>query len=211
MRQLFKHLLDFDPAWKFTYDSLYEVNQLSSELLNVIDFKSGYFFTLLPQDANIGRLYEFKTGLILPQFPEESYTNGRKGTFTRIPNLYEEIADAILNEIKSKNLCCIFDDVTRYPDDKNIFELFRDHGFSYGKEVYYFLDKNTASQKLIMDCLRKSKSFWHSLCILTKNLSLSQNNKDLSLELIKKICLNTHKLLVEAYDGEGYIFWEKSD
>ena len=44
MRQLFKHLLDFDPAWKFTYDSLYDVNQLSSELLNVIDFKSGYFF-----------------------------------------------------------------------------------------------------------------------------------------------------------------------
>ncbi len=87
MRQLYKHLLDFDATWKFTYDSLYDVNQLSSELLNVIDFKSGYFFTLLPKEANIERLYEFKTGLILPQFLKKVMMTREKVLLTEFQQL----------------------------------------------------------------------------------------------------------------------------
>ncbi|MFZ0564655.1 MAG: hypothetical protein WAM28_00435 [Chlamydiales bacterium] len=107
MRQLHKHVLDFDADWKFTYDSLDDVNKLSSKLLDLLDFKSGNFFTLLPEEANIKKLYEFKTGLILPQSEESYYVNGKKSTFTRIPTIDEEIPDSILNEIKLKDLCCI--------------------------------------------------------------------------------------------------------
>lgn len=208
MRQLYKHLLDFDATWKFTYDSLYDVNQLSSELLNVIDFKSGYFFTLLPKEANIERLYEFKTGLILPQFPEESYDDPRKGTFNRIPTIDEEIADSIVGEIKSKNLCCIFDDVTRYPPEKNKTDLFKKYGLSYGTEVYYFLSKDNVKHELIEQCLSYSNAFWHSLCVFTKKI-VPQNSKELNSALTKEICTHTIKIMIGAYDREGYIFWEK--
>jgi hypothetical protein len=158
-RLLFKHYLDFEPTWKFTYDSLYDVNQLSTELLNVIDYKSGDFFTLLPKEANIERLYKFKSGLMLPQSEESYYENGEKSTFTRIPTIDEEIADLILNEIKLENLCCIFDDVTRYPSEKNTTEIFKNHGVSYETEVYYFLNYETASEELIAKCLSYSNAF----------------------------------------------------
>jgi len=210
MRQLYKHLLDFDSAWKFTYDCLYDVNHISSELLNVIDFKSGYFFTLLPKEANIERLYEFKSGLILPQSEESYYVNGKKCTFTRIPTIDEEIADSILKEIKSKNLCCVFDDVTRYPAERNLTELFKNHGLSYETEVYYFLNKKIASEELIAECLSYSNAFWHFLCIFTKKI-LPQNSKKMSSELINEICTNTVKIMVGAYDREGYIFWERTN
>ena len=44
-------------------------NVLSSELLNLVDFKSGVFFTLLTLGSDLERLYEFKSGIILPQNP----------------------------------------------------------------------------------------------------------------------------------------------
>ena len=34
-------------------------------------------------------------------------------------------------------------------------------------------------------------------------------NQKLTIKKIKEICLNTKIIIVGAYDGEGYIFWER--
>lgn len=210
MDQLNKHILHFDTTWEYAYQSLHEVNTLSSELLNLVDFKKGSFFTLLPTGANLERLYEFKAGLILPQYPEEEYfVNGRKATFTRIPTIEEELSELILNEVRSKELCCIFDDVIRLSTDKNHEMLFKIHGLSYGNEIYYFLEKRKISNELVVECLRASTAIWHSLCVLTKKLLIPVNIRELNIDLIKQICTHVDKIMIGAYDGEGYIFWEK--
>lgn len=213
MKQLHKHELDFDPAREYVQNSLDKANTLSSELLNLLNFKNGIFFTLLPNDANIERLYEFKAGGILPQNPIQEYVvAGEKATYSIIPTIGDEVSELILKEIKSKEkLCCVFDDVLRSPADKHHMDLFHAHGLSYDNEVYYLLDKGNISSELIMQCLRASNAFWHSLCVLTEATISGIRDKRLSLEKVKEICLGTKLMMVGAYDAEGYVFWEKSE
>ena len=78
-----------------------------------------------------------------------------------------------------------------------------------GNEIYFLLGKNKISEKIILECLRASNSFWHSLCVFT-TADFTDVIKDLTLEKIKEICLSTELVMVGAYDGEGYVFWEKN-
>jgi hypothetical protein len=57
-------------------------------------------------------------------------------------------------------------------------------------------------------CLRASNVLWHSLCVFT-TANLIEVSKMLNLEKIKEICKRTELFMVCAYDGEGYVFWEK--
>jgi len=211
MKQLNKHKLNFDPTWKYVKNNLEKATTLSAELLNLLDFKNGHFFTLLPNDANIKRLYEFEGGVILPQNPEQEYfVSGKRATYSIIPTIRKELSELILKKIESKDkLCCVFDDVVRIPTDKHM-ALFHSYGLFYKNEVYYLLEKNKISNELIIQCLRASNAFWHSLCVLSKIDFKCEDSKKLDLEKIKDICLNADLIIIGAYDGEGYIFWEKS-
>ncbi len=211
MKHLNKHTLDFAPTWKYVQHTLDHANTLSSELLKIVDFKDGCFFTLLPRDANTERLYEFETGMILPQNPEETCSiAGEISTYSVIPTTRDELSQLILEDIKSKTqLTCVFDDVLRSPSDKFSTNLILSHGFIYENEIYYILQKNNISNDLIKQCLRASNAFWHSLSILTR-ADLSSLDKKLSLEKIKEICINVELIMIGSYDGEGYVFWEKS-
>jgi hypothetical protein len=57
MKHLNKHNLDFSSTWKYVQFVLDNANRLSCELLNTVNFADGCFFTLLPNDANIKRIY----------------------------------------------------------------------------------------------------------------------------------------------------------
>jgi len=55
-----------------------------------------------------------------------------------------------------------------------------------------------------------SNAIWHSLGVMT-TANLSCNNKVLTFEKIKEACLLSELIFVCAYDGEGYVFWEKNN
>lgn len=213
MKQLNKYKLNFDPTWEYVKNNLENATTLSSKLLSLLDFGKGHFFTLLPNDANIERLYEFEDGIILPQNPEQQYfILGEIATYSITPTIAEELSELILKEVGFKDeLCCVFDDVLRSRTDKHQPDLFYTHGLFYDNEVYYLLERDKISSELIMQCLRASDAFWHSLCVLTKTSFKNKINKKLSLEKINDICLNTDLIIIGAYDGEGYIFWEKEN
>ena len=52
-KKLNKHMLDFNPTWEYIQDELDKANALSSELLNLLNFKNGHFFALLPNETNL--------------------------------------------------------------------------------------------------------------------------------------------------------------
>ena len=61
-----------------------------------------------------------------------------------------------------------------------------------------------------MDCFKASRSFWHSLAVISEvNIQPIKESRNLSLEQIKNICSNVKMFFIGAYDGEGYVFWEK--
>lgn len=211
MKNLNKHILNFDLTWIYVEDQLNGTNTLSSEILNIIKLKEGCFFTLLPDDADLKEIYNFKCGGILPQYPEEeNIINGVKSTFSWIPNIRKEIAHLILTIFSmNQDVSCLIDCVLSSPKDE-YYQLYSDN-YSYflDDEVYFILSKNNFSSENLLKCLDESESFWHSLCVLTK-ANLSEEKIILSKAKIKEICSFTELAMVGAYDGEGYVFWEKN-
>lgn len=212
MSQLYKYQLTFDSAWKYIHDDLDDVNMLSKELLNLLNFKNGNFFTLLPNNANLERINEFKWGGILQSNPIQEYTiNGNTAYYSIKNSITDQLIPTILNEIKSNNqLSCFLDNVSG-SSNENYYIYFSDiNPLFYQEEVYFFITRNNISIELILKCLRRSFSFWHSLCVFTK-ANLNGLYKTITLEKIKEICLKTELVMIGAYDGEGYVFWEKSN
>jgi hypothetical protein len=211
MKKLNKHLLKYEFAKEFFEDTLIDANTLSNELLNVIDFTDGYFFTLLPENANLENLYKFTTYGILPQNPTIEYlVNEQMSTYTEIPTIVQEIGTYIFEYMILNNInFCIFDDVTRMPNDRRHPTLFSTNGFFLKQEIYYIINKNDISEANIREGLKLSNSFWHSLCILSNATIVDLTNRNLIREKLKEASEKTKVVIVEAYDGEGFIFWEK--
>ncbi|CCB87292.1 putative uncharacterized protein [Parachlamydia acanthamoebae UV-7] len=94
MKTLYRHELDFDRTIEFVKKNLDIKNVLSSELLNLVNFKSGVFFTLLTLGSDLERLYEFKSGIILPQNPIiVTEIDGKKSRHQEISTIKEELSD----------------------------------------------------------------------------------------------------------------------
>jgi hypothetical protein len=94
------------------------------------------------------------------------------------------------------------------PKDKTHPCFSDDYSLFHDDEVYSLLKKDNITIDLILTCLRFSNSFWHSLCVFT-TADFTNVFKNLSLKKIKEICLTIELVMIGAYDGEGYVFWEK--
>lgn len=191
MQGLSQYELDFDRAMQYVYQSCKEANTLSEFVLELVNFNNGSFSTLLPQDANFEKIYQFTSGAVLGP-------------------IFEEMSIYIYDKMQSNpSWSCIFDDVIRTPDDP-LMDLFDSYGLSYDKEVYYYISAENKSPNLISQCLYKSMGFWHSLSLLTKE-SLSQVKKELTTSQIKEVCIETQIIILGAYDSAGFIIWEKAN
>jgi len=139
-------------------------------------------------------------------------SKGDKASYALIPTIQDELSDWLLEKIQSnERLACIIDDYNTSPTDQHHMELFYAYGLSYENEVYYLLQKEKISRGAIIECLQNSNTFWHSLCVLSETNFNDVNDNKLTLEKIKEICLNARLIIVGAYDGEGYVFWEKNN
>lgn len=190
MKKINKYLLDFNDAIKYFRDNLDSTNTLSSLLVKMVDFKSGHFFTLLPEDSNLENLNVFTSGGML-------FSRG------------QQWSELILNKLKSNSkLLSIFDDFNSsfHPDYQD--SLFLHCGRIYQNEVYYLITSDIATDVLIGECLCASNTIWHSLCVLSK--TNIHSNKVLMHEDIENISINVQFIMIVAYDDEGYIFWEKN-
>ncbi len=212
MRKLYKHRLNSEPTLIFLKSSLGETNLLSTEILNFICSHKGKFFSLLPKDADLAKLHHFDQS-ILPEMPKQRGPVGTLPgiyTYSMISSIEEELCDYLVNKIKKNSLHCIFDHFNATYNDSYRCEFFDSYGRYYEKEIYYFVSNKNVSKKNILECLHSSKTFWHSLCILTKATFQDTIDKTLSKEQVQEICLKACLVIVGAYDGEGYIFWEKT-
>ena len=207
IKKLNKISLDFNLAWMFVKDNLEGGNELSKALLEEIDVKNGHFFTLMPDDANLQRLYEFKTGGILPQNPELVGKNG--STYSFIPNLVEELAHLIQYKIQNNpKLWAFFEDVSWGPSFEH-FGVLLSHVRIYGNQVYYALGMGDLEIPKIVEAIANTNAFWHSVAVLTET-DVGRFDRELTLEQFAEIARQTELLIIGAYDAEGYVFWEKN-
>jgi hypothetical protein len=213
-RVLVKHDLDNKKAKQYFLDILRVGNALSKIVLEHLIFEEGVFYTLLTEDADLDQLYKFDSGGILPGLPEEEvFLEGFKKPFIgeRINSIDPELAGfmyQLLNKDKERSI--IFEDATQSIDDPNI-DFFRLHGLSHNKEIYYLINQEVNSFENISKAIDESFDFWHFMCLITKAPFDDIEDKKFTLKKMKEVCENIEFLIIGAYDGEGYIFWERAE
>lgn len=184
--------LDHSPAYQYFFKCLNNVNELSTKIIEIVDFNNGKFFTFLNNSISSNQIYKFKNWDVADKAKSKT-------------------SDMIYRLQKSyKNISVIFDNFNSDFPEISSESLFIENGFHYKKEVYYLLDNETISQEKIAKCFYFSDIIWHSLCVLSK-VQLNKKQRELSEEQIKEICEKAQLILVEAYDGESYIFWKRND
>jgi hypothetical protein len=215
MKKLIKHPLNPEVAETFFQKNLDGANALSIELLNNFKKEEGHFYTLLPKDANLEHLYQFNAGGILPQNPIKFGSVGNLGNFyhSETPSIMDDLARMIEDILhQNENVTCIIDDVIRNSSHKTIRECndqFKSCIAFSEKSVYYLFNKENAEFPLLFDCLGRNCGYWHALTILS-NISLKDCvGKQLEKPILSQICKNAQMIIIGAYDGEGYLFWEK--
>jgi len=212
MKKLKKYRLNSEITLKYIIYNLEGGNVLSHEILKSIESNEGHFFTLLPHDANIERLYEFEAGVILPQNPEiKCFTNGREESYSITPSIKNELEHIIYNELKNNpKYSCLFEDLLNSPKSSHS-EFFKLNNliFFYHQEVYYLVTHENLKKNNISKCLHNSNALWHSLCVVSKANYKSLKDQKITLNQIHEISTHAELVIVGAYDGEGYIFWEK--
>lgn len=192
MRILKHYDLNFDLTWPYVEHNLNWANTLSVQLLKLLDFKQGNFFTYLLPNTHED-IYQFKYSI-----------------FSRVINR-KEMIKFITEYVKQNNiLSCLFEDTLRSPTDMHL-EEFHKYGLLYNREIYYLINQHNLNEDSISECLSASSAIWHSLCILTNAEINRKQPYTLTLDMINVACLKTKLAIIGAYDDEGYIFWEKSD
>jgi hypothetical protein len=192
IRKLQRYNLDFDLTWTYVKNNLERANTLSNQLLKLIDFNNGNFFSYFSPQIDKDKIYQFLYSI------QSSVINSK------------EIVPFIINYMQTAQLSCLFEDTVRSPKDFHL-EEFNECGLLYDNEIYYFINQNNLDSDLVLKCLNASSAIWHSLCVLTKVDFNREKSSTLTLDMIAAACLNTKVAIIGTYDDEGYIFWEKID
>ncbi|WP_154017922.1 hypothetical protein [Candidatus Protochlamydia phocaeensis] len=209
MNKLKKYELNFDEALNYIKWNLNKTNTLSCELLNLLNFRSGCFFTLISNQTVIENLHNFERGGIFPQ--QSMKENVREQCYSSVQTSRNEVANMLFYELKRKsNFNCCFDDMLTSPLPIGSDELFDAYGVCYKNDVYYYLQNKDISVDLLKKCFHYSNNGWHSLCVLTQS-TLNNNERAFSFNKIQDVALKTGLIILRAYDGEGYVFWEREN
>lgn len=189
---LVRHPLNCEKALAFLKSNLDDLNMLSIAVYEHVKFEEGQFYTYAKKNLTQKQLHEFTLGGI--------------GFSTRYM-----IEDMVFHQLTcNKNYSGIFDSFEETYDPNDFDPLFSTVGAHYKNEVYYIVSYQTLSQEIIQQCFKESFIIWHALCILS-DIKFS-SNKDYSIEpsTFVNFAKKAQIIILGAYDGEGYIIWEKN-
>lgn len=215
-RKVNKYILNFEKTLKYVLQVLKDGNQLSSELIKNINFEQGQFFTLLPNEADLSKIYQFSFGGIIPpkdvgHKPVILKNPTRQFTPLKTLTLKNELVQFIDNFFAlNKDYACVFENVIELISDTHD-EFYLNYGMFFDKNIYYKILSSQRDNEIILQGIKKNEEAWHFLCVLFKLKPEDFINKKLTLNKIKKISIKTKIIIVGAYDGEGYVFWEKNE
>ena len=188
---LLRYNLDFQRTLEYVKNNLEKTNALSDAILKYIHFESGTFYTLIKDATKSPLIHEFFKGDI-------------------VGGIREDMRAMIYNKIsQTSQYTCIMDDVNSTFKEK-MFDTFNFCGLSYGQEVYYLLSKDNINPELVFDCFYLSNGTWHSLMVIFDYPLITPADKKIRDIDLKNMCIHTKEIFIMAYDGEGYVIWERN-
>ena len=188
-----KFVLD-EVAREYFIKTLDYGHELDRQLLKNVNFFNGYIYTYLPQEPSFFDSYQFEGGGV---------AKSSKSLDCIISEIFEFI-------IQKDEKICIIEDALCTLDDSFSSES-KEVLLNYNSEVYFCVDKNIGIKSL-RSILVEAEQPNFFVCVLSSKPSNdfnTSNNRSLSLGEIKSITENSEKIILGAYDGEGYLIWDK--
>ena len=210
VRKIETHKLEQEKILPYFVDHIGCGKILSQKVCDKIDFNQGSFFTVLPSNALLDKLFDFKYGGKIPPIPYGNKTYLIKSQSERfhpkqIITMDGECSEFIANFLSQslENWLVIedymLDPQSPFANVENVKMV------PFDSDVYFFLNQENSLNE-IYKALRYSKQVWHFLAVLTQ---LKGNLPSvLTDSTIDQICKNAKFVIAGAYDGEAYIFWE---
>jgi hypothetical protein len=170
-------------------------HELDQQLLKKLDIDRGEIAAYLPRDYENRNIYQFSGGGIAKR--DHS-----------IECIISTIQDHLI--AKGNNVCLIEDALSLPLDD---FE--KQQGvavLSFQNEVYFYLENKYTHKNIIEYALTEAEQPNFFVCILTSKPSddfMSIQDVSISNDKIEGLAIRTEKIILGAYDGEGYLIWHK--
>lgn len=205
MRDFIKHNLDYEKTIPYVKACLKDGNFACAQILNTLDFSLGTFFTYLRPQSDLSLLYQFETGGISPKIDPKSY---KPSDF----NIDSYLANYLNDRInQSKNNLCVFEDVLSFWDDKHLLPLKNKNlVYKFKNEIYYILDDFNSEIATIKNCINTADALWHFVCFLTSSKDFKKHHDELTSHDLTNLAQSIDALIIGAYDGESYVFWENA-
>lgn len=113
---------------------------------------------------------------------------------------------------QGKNKICIFEDANAEPTDPYLQRRPDLPWLGFKNEVYHILDSNRNDKKLVNEVIRYAQS-WLTIGALTSfpgGFEFQFSTHKIEENVLKILAQNTVSIILGAYDGEGYLIWEKT-
>jgi hypothetical protein len=173
---------------------------------------------LLHLPLNSGRVWMYASPNLDPSEIQSFKWGGvirKYQTISEVDFHLEQFIFSYLSVTSPERKYLITQDINTYPTDPGL-GSYEGRFFTYGSEVYHFLvwDGENTHRDLIMEVLNRGGTANSMLNVSL--LTLLPTELDLPLghsvesSMINALVQNTQHIIVEAFDGEGYIIWSRN-
>jgi hypothetical protein len=195
-------------AFAYFEDHLTMGGKTLSDYLSAMSWREGKIYAVVPQNTKPELLFQFESGGIYPYEAPRAENN----LMVAIQNdARPVVVDWIDEYLGGIDHCCIFEESSRALGGGWVKESKMEY-VSIGKEMYYYFDGENRSKEKIRDALRWSGSYYF-LCVLGRLGAESRAaflpKQEISPLILEELSQQVEAIIVQAYDYEGYLMWER--
>lgn len=216
MERIIEYRLGIE-AMSYVRDQLRYGTALGESILANIDIDTGVVSTYFPSDVDPDALLRFSSGGVLGREAGSVGVSaaGERYIVEKISTMDQWLVDYVHESLKSEqSRLCIFEDfmgdfeyVSRQQVGSQVVHT--------GDETYHLITAENADKLTIEATIYAVRVAWRFLCVLATGADAVAegsliNSKELSRNQIDNISRNAQKIIVGAYDGEGYLIWGRS-
>ncbi len=204
-------------ALEYIRECLAEGKTLARHLLERVDLESGTVTTFLPSDVSKEAASQFRTGGKLERDPEtfvyRTAPDGSRVRWEPVPNTdpwLVSIVQAFLRAAEGR--VCILENALARPSDPGL-SRFQSRLLAFEDEVYHVLLSRELEGTEIARAIGEARCAYPPLIgvitFLAAEAGLPDEARDITSAQLRVLAERTQKIVVGAYDGEGYLIWSK--
>jgi hypothetical protein len=200
-------------ALAYVEDQLGSGKTLSSFLLRTVQRKDGELSYLSPRPLSPTEAVQFENGHTFDySSPVEMKVGNISGIFYPTPNTAQELGQFVQKRLSGADYIALLEDCLAAPSDPWL-ERAKSRVLVHEGEVYHLALCSEQTHDDILNAIHEADNVLRMVGMAGRvpgAIASLASAKQLSLEQLEMIGINAECVFVSAFDGEGYVLWEKN-